>query len=105
MVTRKNLDFGYCSGIYCRYMLQTIDAPISVILKHNHKTRTTTPVKIRWENRDYLVSKIGYHHTYYAGRVVHHVYSVITSNLFFRLELNTETLNWRVTEVADAEVN
>jgi hypothetical protein len=86
-------------------MIQKIDAPISVILKHDHLKRTTLPVKIKWENKDYFINKIGYHHKYHSGRVLVHVYSVITNTLFFRLELNTDNLLWRVTEIADNETN
>lgn len=86
-------------------MLRSLDEGVSVIVRHNHKSLKTEPVKIRWGSRDYVVTKIGYHHTFHTGRVLYHVYSVIAGALFFRLELNTENLHWRVKEVADGEAS
>lgn len=101
--------FWLTSGIVRYYsnliMIQAVDAPISVILKYDHIKRQTRPVKVRWENRDYFIDKVGYHHHYWSGRVLVHVYSVATMTMFFRLEFNTETLNWKVTEIADNEPN
>lgn len=86
-------------------MIQTIDAPISVQLNFNHQRRQVAPVKLFWEGREYRVTKVGLHHTYRVGRTLHHIYSVQTERLFFRLNLDTDTLFWRVEQIADGEPN
>ena len=86
-------------------MIQTINAPISVTLIYDHKNNQVKPSILLWEGREFKVSKIGYHHTYRQGRALVHVFSVATSNMFFRLVLNSETLSWRVEQIADAEAN
>ncbi len=86
-------------------MIQSIDAPISVTLQFDHRTRKVTPTNITWEGRQYPIIQIGLHHTYRQGRTLFHIFSVSTPTLFFRLRFNTDTLHWRVQEIADHEVN
>lgn len=82
-----------------------LNAPISVRMDYSAKRRFAAPVKLSWENRDYWVKKLGYHHTYRKGRVLYHVYSVMSETIFFRLEMDTETMFWTVTEVDDGSGN
>lgn len=82
-------------------MVQKISESVSVDLAFNHKTLRVSPKKIIWRKRVYLVEKLGLHHTYWEGRTLYHVFSVATKTLFLRLVLNTETLHWRLEEVAD----
>ena len=82
-------------------MIQKINTPISVISSYNHNTGVTTPARIKWEGREYRIQKIGFHHHYRKGRTLIHVFSVSTEVMFFRLELDTENLNWKVTQIAD----
>jgi len=82
-------------------MIQKIDVPVSVELCHDHKLRRTYPRLVVWEGKDYPIEKIGYHHTFFEGRVLHHVFSVSAKAMFFRLDLNSENLTWRVKEIAD----
>ncbi len=86
-------------------MIQRINAPISVNLVFDHKKRSVYPKYVLWENRTYQVTKIGLHHTYRLGRILYHVFSVMTPTLFFRLVLNTDTLHWSVEEIADDQSN
>lgn len=86
-------------------MIQTIDAPISVYLVYDHQRRQAKPVSLVWEGREYRVIKVGLHHAYRVGRRLHHIYSVQAERLFFRLNLDTETLFWRVEQIADGEAD
>jgi len=86
-------------------MIQTIDAPISVTLAYDHRKRVSCPSKLLWEGREYTITKLGLHHTYRQGRTLMHVFSVSTKTMFFRLVLNTDTLSWRIDQIADAETN
>ena len=82
-------------------MIQKIDCPVSVSLVFDHIKRMVYPKWLLWEGRLYAVDKVGLHHTYREGRVLYHVFSVATKTLFFRLNLNTETLHWRLEEISD----
>ena len=86
-------------------MIQKISAPISVALVYNHKTRNVKPWKVLWEGKQYLITKIGLHHTVRNGRTLFHVFSVESELLFFKLILNTDSLSWTVEEIADGESN
>lgn len=59
------------------------------------------PKWVKWKNRVYKIEHIGLHHTFREGRVLYHAFSVATDTLFFRLVLDTETLNWKLEEISD----
>lgn len=59
------------------------------------------PKVLIWKGRTYRLVKVGLHHTYHKGKTLFHVFSVVSENLFFRLVLNSESLNWTLEEVAD----
>ncbi len=82
-------------------MIQRISEPVSVSLTFNHKSREVKPTALRWSGRTYTVDKIGLRHTYRDGITRHHVFSVVGGNLFFRLNLNADSLNWTLEEVSD----
>jgi len=93
-------------------MIQKISAPVSVDLIFDHRQRTVFPKEVIWEGKTYPILKIGLHHTYRAGRILFHVFSVASGNpptggqaLFFRLVLDTETLHWRLEEISDGLSN
>ena len=78
-----------------------IDSPVSVDLSFDHRLRRVAPQKIIWNNREYMVTKVGLHHTYRTGRTLFHVFSVVSGNVFFRLVLNTDNLFWQLEAVED----
>lgn len=83
-------------------MIQRISERISVILSTSVGANPCVrPLSIEWSGRDYPVSQVGLHHTYKDGNTRHHVFSVISDDLFFRLNLNADTLNWTLEEVSD----
>jgi len=83
-------------------MIQRISEPVSVTLASsvgaNPRVR---PLSIEWSRRTYPVSQIGLRHTYREGNTRHHVFSVVAQDLFFRLNLNADTLHWTLEEVSD----
>lgn len=76
-------------------MTQKIDERVLVTLASDK------PKRVVWKNREYIIEKIGLRHTFKKGSTLYHVFSVSTSSLFMRLLLNTENLQWRLTEVSD----
>ncbi len=82
-------------------MSERIQERISVVTVYSEKRGSVLPWKIRWRGRIYTITKIGYHHTNRAGRVLYHYFSVTNGKVFFRLSHNTESLTWLLEEVSD----
>lgn len=73
--------------------IQTICEKVNVNLLNN------TPVLVEWKNRDYHITKIGLHHKYYEGKVLTHVFSCLSDDLFLKLKFNTSNLSWVLVEI------
>ena len=86
-----------------RTVRETLQEKVNVTLVSNCKTRQVLPKHLGWRGRSYTINKTGLHHTYRSGRVLIHVFSVTDGTMFFRLELNTETLHWTLNEVSDGQ--
>ncbi len=84
-------------------MGEVIDESISVNLLFNHLKRSVAPTSLYWRGRRYTVTKVGLHHTTREGRTLLHIFSVTDGNTFFKLQLNTETLMWKLMEVDNGE--
>jgi hypothetical protein len=80
-------------------MSETINEPVSVAFWSSYEPRKIFPYSIHWHGRRYLITHVGLHHTYREGRVLIHVFSVTDGSTFFKLLLNTETLEWRLMEI------
>jgi ribosomal protein S19 len=72
---------------------------ISVITIHDHQKKQNKPLKIKWRNRTYKISKIGYHYKVHVGKTLHHIFSVTDGNNFFKLNYNTDSLSWKLEEM------
>lgn len=73
--------------------MQTIAEQVSVNLQDN------IPLSMHWRNRDYKITKVGLHHTYLEGKVLIHIFSCLSDDLFFQLKLNTKHLTWNLVEI------
>jgi hypothetical protein len=82
-------------------MIQRISEPVSVIAGYNATTKAVRPISLEWSRRTYPVLQVGLRHTYREGITRHHVFSVVSNHLFFRLNLNADNLSWTLEEVSD----
>jgi hypothetical protein len=73
-----------------------VDESVSVGLVNN------IPKYLIWKGKDYRLDKVEFHHSFYQGKVLYHIFSVVAGTVFFKLKLNTENLLWKLEEVADA---
>lgn len=76
--------------------MQTISEKVDVVLANS------TPLSMHWKNRDYKVTKIGLRHDYYEGKILVHVFSVLSGSLFFKLKLDTKHLSWLLLETFES---
>ncbi|KKU83444.1 hypothetical protein A2973_03470 [Candidatus Gottesmanbacteria bacterium RIFCSPLOWO2_01_FULL_49_10] len=81
-------------------MTETIDEQVSVNLLFNHLKRSVAPTSLYWRGRRYTISNVGLHHITREGRTMLHVFSATDGTTAFKLELNTETLHWKLLEIA-----
>lgn len=62
------------------------------------------PRLITWKNRDYKVTKVGFHHKYKQGKTLFHIFSVVSGTIFLRLKLNTNNLKWKLDGINDTDL-
>lgn len=86
-------------------MIQRLKAPVSVLLAYDHKKRKAYPRDLIWDGHHYPVTKIGMSYHKRVGRTLYHIFSVLGGSLYFKLVLNTDTLNWELEEIDDGETN
>ncbi|HLC91672.1 MAG TPA: hypothetical protein VJC09_01325 [Candidatus Saccharimonadales bacterium] len=84
-------------------MREKINQEVSVISIFSARQRAAAPYLMSWQNTDYHVGKIGYHHTIKSGDTLHHIYELTDkdSNLCFRLNFNTSNLHWTLETITD----
>jgi hypothetical protein len=84
-------------------MRQKIDQEASVVMYYSARKKVALPHLISWQNTEYQVGEIGYHHKIREGRTLYHIYELIDvgSNLWFRIKLNTDNLHWTVEAISD----
>lgn len=83
-------------------MSEPIHESVSVNLLSNHLKHTASPSSLYWRGRRYTLTQIGLHHTEREGRVLVHIFSATDGTTCFKLRFDTETLSWKLLEVADA---
>jgi len=88
-------------------MLEKINEEVTVVMVFSSRQRKALPHLIGWQNKEYKVGEIGYHHTIKDGQVLHHIFELTDteSTLWFRLNLDTSNLHWRLEEIHDGNAN
>jgi len=88
-------------------MREKIDEEVSVVMYYSATKKLALPHLIRWHDKDYSVGKIGYHHTTKDGATLHHIFELTDDNdtLWFRLNLDTANLHWRLEAISDGLAN
>jgi len=79
----------------------TLREPAGVALVFDPKTKQVKPKYVLWQGKWETVKQVGFHHTDRRGRVLFHIFSVTAGEVFLRLELDTDSLHWYLTEVSD----
>lgn len=82
-------------------MLEKINEQVSVITIFDRDKGSVMPYKVRWNGRDYIITKLGYHYRVKRGAFTHHMFTVSNQSIAFKLLLDTETLKWWLKEVSD----
>lgn len=88
-------------------MREKINDEVSVVMSYSAPRKQALPYLISWQNKEYYVGKIGYHHTVKEGQTLHHIFELVDKEqtLWFRLNLDTSNLHWTLEAVSDGEPN
>ena len=82
-------------------MRESIHEKVDVVVTFTRAFGGAFPKRVRWQGKEYNISEVGMHHMVREGRILHHIFSVTANTLFFRLDFNTETLQWQIAEISD----
>lgn len=82
-------------------MNETINERVSVLMSYDREKNTVMPRKMRWQGRDYVFTKLSYHHRIRAGRTLLHIFHVTDGASDFRLRFDTDTLHFTLEEICD----
>ncbi len=86
-------------------MITKIYEGVSVSLISSAETKKVQPDFLKWRQKTYKITTVGFHHTFYIGKVLFHIFSVSDGIYFFRLALNTLDLSWVLEEIGDDNTN
>ncbi len=73
-----------------------INEPIEVIAKFSGNK--TIPLKFLWHGREIIIKKVNLAYTSFTGRTKFYYFAVSDSTNYFKLQFNTENLNWTLLE-------
>lgn len=79
-----------------------INEKVTVISISDFERGSVMPVKLKWRGNVYRIDTLDYHNKFWDGRTRIHVYSVANETMYFKLRLDTETLQWTLEEIYDA---
>lgn len=82
---------------------ERIDERISVVAVFGDTYKSVQPFRIKWNGREYRITKVGYVHKYKEGKTLFHAFSVTDGLNFFELLFNTDELSWLIGRVANGE--
>jgi hypothetical protein len=84
-------------------MREKINEKVSVVTIFSAKKRTFAPYVVSWQNIEYKVGEIGYHHAVKDGEVLHHIYELVDRErtLWMRLNFDTSNLHWTLEAISD----
>ena len=88
-------------------MKEKINEEVSVVMYYSAKKRVGLPHTISWQNNEYIVKNIGYHHKINDGKILYHIFELVVKDnpLWMRLSFNTDNLHWTLEAVSDGLAN
>jgi hypothetical protein len=84
-------------------MREKINEEVSMVSYYNARKKIAKPHLLSWQNRDYSLGEVDYHHTVMEGRTLHHIYEMCDKQqtLWFRLNLDTSNQHWLLEAIDD----
>jgi hypothetical protein len=84
-------------------MREKINEEVSVVMYYQARKKVAKPHMMNWQNKDYMLGKVDYHHVITEGRTSHHIFELcdVEQTIWFRLNFDTSNLHWRLEAVSD----
>ena len=88
-------------------MRQKINEEVSVVMYYSARKKIALPHLVSWQNSEYEVGSIGYHHMICEGKTTHHIFELVdkTKSLWMRLNFNTDNLHWSLEAISDGNAD
>lgn len=84
-------------------MREKIDEEISVVMYYSSSKQQVIPHMLSWQNKQYILGQVDYHHKVMDGQTMHHIFELCDKEetIFFRLNLDTSNLHWKLEAIHD----
>ncbi len=82
-------------------MTEHIEEEVSAIVIYQAGKPNPLPWKVKWKNRYFTFKQVDLCHPVWEGKTLHYVYSVCNGTNYFRLDYNTRSQHWFLTEISD----
>lgn len=84
-------------------MRELINEKVSVIAIYSSQKRYFAPYTLAWQNKEYKIGEIGFHHKIKNGETLHHIFECADKleSMSFRLNFDTKNLSWTLEAVSD----
>ncbi len=86
-------------------MYEHINERISVVAIFGNTYNDVRPFKIKWHEREYLITKVSYVHKYKEGKTLYHAFSATDGVNYFELLFDPQELSWLIGRVSNNEAN
>jgi hypothetical protein len=88
-------------------MKEKINEEVSVVMYYSAKKKQVVPHLLHWQNKDYLLDKVDYQHSYMEGQHLQHIFELVDKeqSLWFRLRLDSSNLHWTLEAIHDGLAN
>jgi len=84
-------------------MRETINQEVGVVMSYSPRLKRAQPYLLSWQNKDYYVGKVGYHHSFMEGQERQHIFELVDreETMWFRLRLDCSNLHWTLEAIHD----
>lgn len=82
-------------------MIESVNQKVDILAISRKGKGIVVPIKMQWNDRTYKIKKIGLQYPVREGRVLYHYFECTDGNLSFKLQYNTETLQWSLETISD----
>lgn len=81
-------------------MRKSLGEPISVVYYFDARNKKVKPFQLTWNNQDYLLGSVDYHHKTRDGTTLIHHFTLCDKarQMYFKIALNTNNLHWELEE-------
>lgn len=86
-------------------MRKSLGQEVSVVFYYDARSKLAKPHSITWNNQDYMLGPVDFHHKTTDGDIILHHFSICDreEQTYFKLLFNSNNLHWELEEVMTAD--